>query len=259
MKSNSDIKALLVFFLMTGVIFSGFSQVKVGKVRVIVKKASIRAEPNMQSKVIDSPPLGAVFEVIEKGDIWYRIKLNEEQYGLAEGYLNKMFVEEVQDEEEPVKEEEEEKTVDSKEKEEKTEEAGVGEEKEPVMPEVPVSGQEAEEEEIKAIVIEYTKALQDNRLVLFYEQNCVSEFYPEVREDADWITRTYDRVNSCVSDISITFDNGRGADVSISLIITGLPKVGGSRKLLFEGTYNWNMIKQDSGWKISGVTSQPYK
>ncbi len=260
MKGNPGIKIVLVLFIMFCVFSPDVSQAQqIEKVRIIVKKSSIRAEPNMQSKVIDSPPLGAVFEVIEKGDIWYKIKLNAEQYGSTEGYLNKMFVEELQDEEGPVTGEEEEKLVDSKEKEEKTEEAGVGAEKEPLMPEFPVSGQEAEEEEIRAIVREYTKAMQDNRLVLFYEQNCVSELYPQVREDADWITRTYDRVNSCVSDISIMFVNVSGADVSLSLIITGLPRVGGSRKLLFEGTYNWSMIKQDSGWKITGVTSQPYK
>jgi hypothetical protein len=259
MKGNPGRKIVLVLFIMFCVLFPNVSQAQVKKVRVIVKKSSIRSEPNMQSMVIGSPPLGTVFEVIEKGDIWYKIKLNKELYGLTEGYLNMMFVEEIQEIEVPVKEEEEKKTVDTKEKEEKTEEAGVKVEKEPIMTEVPLADQEAEEEKIRAVVREYTKALQDNKLVLFYEQNCVSEFYSKVREDADWITRTYDRVNSCVSDISITFDNGRGADVSLSLIITGLPRVGGIRKLLFEGTYNWSLIKQDSAWKITGVTSQPYK
>jgi len=259
MKGNPGTKTMLVLFIMFCVFSPNVSQAQVEKVRVIVKKSSIRAEPNMQSKVIASPPLGAVFEVIEKGDIWYKIRLNADQYGLAEGYLNKMFVEEVQEREKPVKDKEEEKTVDFKEKEKETEKAGAEAGKEPVISEVPLAGQESEEEEIRAVVKEYATALQENSLVLFYERNCVSGFFPQVREDADWITRTYDRVNSCVSDISITFDNGIGADVSISLIITGLPRAGGSRKLLFEGIYNWSMIKQDSGWKITGVTSQPYK
>jgi len=260
MKSNPYIKIAGILFIMVSMLFPGFSQEQVGKVRIIVKKSSIRAEPNMQSKVIDSPPLGAVFEVIEKGDVWYKIKLNEEQYGYTEGYLNKMFIEEVQEEKElATGGEEEEKAADAEEKKEKTKEAGVKIDKETIAPEVLLSGQEAEEVEIQAVVKEYTMALQGNNLALFYEQNCVSEFFPQVRDDADWITRTYDRVNSCVSDVFITFDNGRGAEVSISLIITGLPRVGGSRKLLFEGTYKWSMVKQDSGWKIAGVTSQPYK
>ncbi len=260
MKGNPYIKIAGILFLMVSVLFPNFSQAQVQKVRVIVKNSTIRVEPNMQSKVIGSPPLKAVFEVVEKGDVWYKIKLNEEQYGYAEGYLNKMFIEEVKEEKEPsTGEEEEEKAAAAEEKEKKTKETEVKIDEEALSPEVPLSGQEAVGEEIRTLVKEYTMALQSNNLALFYEQNCISEFFPQVREDADWITRTYDRVNSCVSDVFITFDKGRGAEVSISLIITGLPRVGGSRKLLFEGTYKWSMEKQDSGWKIAGVASQPYK
>ncbi len=255
MKAIPGIKVLGGLIIIFGLLFSDVSYAQVKKVRVIVKNSSIRVEPNVQSKIISSPPLGAVFEVIDRTGGWYKVKLNSEQYGLGEGYLNQMFTEELQETEKPKKEEEE-KPV-TREKEEKREESQV--EKEPEKPEVAASNLEQEEDKIRSLIAEYAQALEGNSLLSFYKMNSTSEFYPEVKEDAEWMTRTYDRVNICISDIYVLFRDEKSADVSISLIITGLPRVGGSRKLLFEGWYDWSMIKQASGWKIKGVASRPYE
>ena len=119
-----------------------------------------------------------------------------------------------------------------------------------------LSKQKIEESYIKTLVNEYSDSLQNNKLISFYKRNCTPEFFPEIREDAEWIIRTYDELKCLISDISIRFEAETKAEVSISLVITGTSKWDGSKQALFEGIYKWNMIKQDKGWKISGVSSQ---
>jgi hypothetical protein len=268
MNKESGVKILFILFifvLLTTSILSAQSQ----KIRVVVKNSSIRLEPDVQGEIIDSPPLGAVFEVIEKIGVWYKVKLNSELYGREEGYINKMFIEELQEKEKPKPEAKQKKELQKKEskpekKTEKTKEqeeipgSEIKTEEKEEKPEVGVSGRKTDENKIKTVVNEYINALKNNNLLMFYEQKCTSEFYSEVREDAEWISKNYDRINSCVSDISIQLINNQEAEVRISLIITSLPRMGGSRKLLFEGIYVWNMIKQNNEWKITGASSQPF-
>jgi hypothetical protein len=122
-----------------------------------------------------------------------------------------------------------------------------------------LSQQKIEEPEIKAMVNEYSDSLQNNKLISFYKRNCTPEFFPEVREDADWIMRTYDELKCLISDISIRFKDETNAEVSISLVITGTSKWDGSKQALFEGIYKWNIIKQGKVWKIIGVSSKSSK
>ncbi len=120
-----------------------------------------------------------------------------------------------------------------------------------------LSNQKIADRDIKTLVNEYSDSLQNNKLISFYKRNCTPEFFPEVRKDAEWIIRTYDELKCLVSDISVRFEDEIKAEVSISLVITGTSKWDGSKQALFEGIYKWNMIKQDKGWKITGVSSHP--
>jgi len=264
MDRKAGIKILFVLFIL-GILMTNILSADTQKIRVVVKNSSIRLEPDVQSEIIDSPPLGAVFEVIEKMDVWYKVKLNSQKYGREEGYINIMFIEELQETEKPQQRAEEKQEIQKKDvksgESEKVSEPGVKKEEkkeELEKPEVEAAGTGMDEDEIKTVVNEYLNALQNNSLLLFYEQNCTSEYLFEVREDAEWMSRTYDKINSCVSDISIQSIDSQGAEVRISLIITGLPRAGGSRKLLFDGIYTWNMIKSNNQWKIAGAISQSY-
>jgi len=120
-----------------------------------------------------------------------------------------------------------------------------------------LSEQRIAESHIKDMVNEYSDSLQKNELISFYKRNCMPEFFPEVRKDAEWIIRTYDELRCLVSEISIQFEDEIKAEVSISLVITGTSKWDGSKQALFEGIYKWNVIKQDQGWKIKAVSSHP--
>jgi len=223
------------------------------KIRVVVGNSSIRLKPDVQSEIIGSPSLGVVFEVIERGDVWYKVKLKPEKYGREYGYLNKIFVEEMPEIEKPA--------IKAKQKPEvkDTEAAIEKKDEEAEKQKEVVSESEKEKDRIRSVVNEYIEALHRNRLILFYEQNTTAEYFSKVREDAEWMSRTYDRIHSCVSDISIQLINTREAKVNISLIITGLPGTSGSRKLLFEGKYNWDLTKQNNRWKIAKAASQPYR
>lgn len=269
MNKKIEIKMWLVF-LIFGLLMPNVLSAQNQKIRVVVKNSSIRLEPDVQSGIIDSPPLGAVFEVIEKMDVWYKVKLNSDKYGRADGYINKMFIEELMEAEKPQQEIEKEPEIQKKDieveaKSEKIEEKEgaleSGAKKEEEKSEK-FEGEAAEtgedEDKIKTIVNEYILALKNNRLLLFYDQSGTSGFYFEIKEDAEWMSRSYNRINSCVSDISIQFKNSQEAEVRISLIITGLPRMGGSRKLLFEGIYIWDMVKPNNEWKIAGANSQSY-
>jgi len=120
-----------------------------------------------------------------------------------------------------------------------------------------LSEQRIEESHIRAMVNEYSDSLQKNKLISFYKRNCTPEFFPEVRKDAEWMLKTYDELRCLVSEISIQFEDEIKAEVGISLVITGTSKWDGSKQALFEGIYKWNVIKQDKGWKITGVSSHP--
>jgi len=271
MKTKSVVMSLFILFIL-GALFSNILFAQADKIRVVVKNSSIRIEPNVQSKIIDSPPLGAVFEVIQKTGVWYQIKLSSKNHEVEDGYVHEMFIEELKAKEEPPRINKAKEIIDIGEAElesrakehkeqkqaQKIEPKSEKEKEQPEESEGSVSEPERDENEIKNIVNKYTEALQNKGLLLFYEQNSTPEYFTEIREDALWLTQTYDRINCCVSDVSIQSKNREIAEVNISLIITGLPRIGGDRKLLFEGIYQWRMIKQNLQWKIAEARSQDY-
>ena len=71
------------------------------RIKVIVRNASIRLQPNVDSEVILSPPIGSTFEVEKKVGEWYEIKFSSELGVLITGYIHSMFVDVIVAELEP--------------------------------------------------------------------------------------------------------------------------------------------------------------
>lgn len=71
------------------------------RIKVIVRNASIRLQPNVDSEVILSPPIGSTFEVEKKIGEWYEIKFSSELGVLITGYIHSMFVDVIVAELEP--------------------------------------------------------------------------------------------------------------------------------------------------------------
>lgn len=89
-KGKLIISLVFVFILILPTISQ--SQQK-QRIRVIVQNASVRLQPNIESEVILSPPVGSTFEVEQKIGDWYEIKFSSEIGVLITGYINTKFVE----------------------------------------------------------------------------------------------------------------------------------------------------------------------
>ncbi|MBD3414113.1 MAG: protein kinase [Candidatus Aminicenantes bacterium] len=112
------------------------------------------------------------------------------------------------------------------------------------------------EQSVQQMVHHYADALQNQKLISFYESHCTAEFYPEIKKDAEWLMRTYKDLNCLVSDVTVQFGEKNTAEVEISLIITGTSQRDEIKQALFEGVYKWNLIEQNGTWKIVEVSSQ---
>lgn len=62
-------------------------------VRVIVENASIRLQPDLQSEIIKSPPIGSIFTVEKKVGDWYEIKVKTDLGMIVPGFIHAMYIE----------------------------------------------------------------------------------------------------------------------------------------------------------------------
>lgn len=76
------------------------------RIKVIAQNASVRMQPNIDSEVILTPPVGSTFEVEQKIGDWYEIKFSSEIGVLITGYINSQFVEVIEAEPVPVRKKE---------------------------------------------------------------------------------------------------------------------------------------------------------
>lgn len=76
------------------------------RIKVVLRNASVRMQPNIDSEVILSPPIGSTFEVERKIGEWYEIKFSSEIGVLITGYINSQFVEVMEAEPVPVQKKE---------------------------------------------------------------------------------------------------------------------------------------------------------
>lgn len=95
----------LIGFILVFLLVCPFSvQAQTQKIRVVVKNASIRLSPSMDSEVLRKPNIGAVFDVVKKVDEWYEVKFTSTVGVEITGYIHEMFVELMQTEVVPERE-----------------------------------------------------------------------------------------------------------------------------------------------------------
>ena len=73
----------------------GFMYAQSVKIRVTVKNANVRAEADVSSQVVSSPPLGSVLEVVNKNLPWYEVKVKTSMGVEVTGFIHEMYVEEI--------------------------------------------------------------------------------------------------------------------------------------------------------------------
>lgn len=94
----STIKSLAAVLIWTLGLMSGpmFMHAEGKKVQVVVQNATIRSASGLESEIVNSPPLGSVFEVVEKTGDWYEIRFKSKLGVWMNGYIHQMFVEEME-------------------------------------------------------------------------------------------------------------------------------------------------------------------
>ena len=85
-----QVLAALVSFM---VLSSAAAQTEVLKVRIIVAGATIHVKPDAQSRIIDKPAVGSLFETTKRVGEWYEIRLPSRLGMVITGYIQETAVE----------------------------------------------------------------------------------------------------------------------------------------------------------------------
>jgi len=92
------IKSTVAALLLTLGLLSGQSILHAEgiKVQVVVQNATIRSASNLESEIVNTPPMGSVFDVVKKTENWYEIRFKSKLGIWMTGYIHQMFVEEME-------------------------------------------------------------------------------------------------------------------------------------------------------------------
>lgn len=93
--------SLIIVFLL---ILPAISHAQKQRIKVTVRNASIRMQPNVDSEIVLTPPVGSTFEVEKKLGDWYEVKFTSDIGVLITGYIHSMFVEAIEEQPEPERE-----------------------------------------------------------------------------------------------------------------------------------------------------------
>ena len=116
-------------------------------------------------------------------------------------------------------------------------------------------------QQINALVSQFIRSLNNNDIVSFYKRSCSSQFYDVMKKDAELTSNLYEDLQSTASNIEIQeiqFVEGK-AKVSFDSTITGISKEEGKRLIIFDGTYIWDLVKQDNHWIIINIRPEEKK
>ena len=114
-------------------------------------------------------------------------------------------------------------------------------------------------QEIQAVVNQYIQAFNSQNLFSFYQETCSPDLYPKVKKEVELIQNVYKNIRGTVSNVNIRFKETNQAETSFSIVSTAELKQDGRKKVLFEGTYVWDMEKQGDRWKIIHITAKPVR
>ncbi len=110
---------------------------------------------------------------------------------------------------------------------------------------------------LRGLVTEYVSALNQGKLMEFYQARCAAPLFDEIKSDAELITSLFSSFKSQASNQNIRIDEDGGAEVSFAQTIVGISKEDGSEQQLFRGTYTWQLEKRGAEWKIVSIRSDP--
>jgi serine/threonine protein kinase len=112
-------------------------------------------------------------------------------------------------------------------------------------------------QEIRAVVDQYVQAFNSMAVLSFFQSTCSPELYQKLERDLALIMGIYDNFQAVISNLNIRFKELDQVEASFSIVSTARLKKDGSKKVLFEGTYVWDMEKQEGRWKIIRIAAKP--
>ena len=110
--------------------------------------------------------------------------------------------------------------------------------------------------QINALVNQYVQSVDSGKLLNFYESNCSSQCYLDVKKDAELVATYFSNLQSSAANVEVRFKGTDRAEVSFSNTISGTNKAG-ARQDVIKGVYKWDIQKQGKSWKIIRIEYTP--
>ena len=107
---------------------------------------------------------------------------------------------------------------------------------------------------INALVNKYVQAVNSGKLLDFYQKNCSSECYQNVKSEAELIINFFSNHQSSAKNVDVRFKGADRAEVSFFNTISGT-NTAGTKQDIIKGDYKWDLEKQGDNWKIIGISS----
>ncbi len=117
-----------------------------------------------------------------------------------------------------------------------------------------LAAEKISQSQINSLVNQYVQSVNNGNLLTFYENNCSSQCFLDIKKDAEIITTYFDNLQSSASNIEVRFKDTNRAEVSFYNNISGINKAGAKQDVI-KGVYKWDLEKQGNTWKIIGITS----
>ncbi len=106
---------------------------------------------------------------------------------------------------------------------------------------------------IHALVDRFIQAWRNKTLPEFYQDVCSDQLYSQNRSDAELIMTAYASFQAVASNIALDYKAVDHFVTSFSNITTGVRARDGRRQVIFEGTYEWEVVQTGSLWRIIGI------
>lgn len=113
-----------------------------------------------------------------------------------------------------------------------------------------LSDQAQSKEKILAVLERQRKAEENKDLLSLLSDIGSNEASSQRKEDAVMLFNYYNDIKSVASDVSFSFQNNNNCIVTFYHLLTGVYRVSGKGKILFEGKKTWRMSRKGGDWKI---------
>ena len=104
--------------------------------------------------------------------------------------------------------------------------------------------------EIAAIIDEYSRAVVAGELLDFYSRQCSPQLYESIAGDFRDMYDSYGGFRCTILDTVVSIKDSRQAEVRLTTILTGVSLSTGETMALLDGTRLWSMRKEPQGWRI---------